>query len=411
MIISALDSTSESVIIDLLTYHELELFRCSRNPGSKPSTQVPNPKVLTKRYFILTLLGEFERIHYPLPLSLEETPDIESLQKTIQRLKFELDQIKKSGDLDPIKLSKENEELRQLVKKYEHNQILAAVPRKGAVEIDALIRESKQLEQENERLRLEGTKEVKIMKRENDELQHELDRVKKEMDLIIKQLEKEAGGKTEFDEINGKVLLLTQQCEKFQRLEAKYKKEIDQALEENESLKQNDKKQKLRIKQLEDELSASLKSRSTLRTGSPASRVSPKVASSVLNKSPNTRSPRISNRLGTPPGSRENSRGSSRPGSDRIGVRYSPNQRNRTSPNRNSSPSSTYGRKNASPVSRLKTPPSKPSPVRKNSPQQYPLNNKKKDNFVDVKKKTSAESELDTKLKKLTDLLKKTRDS
>ena len=61
------------------------------------------------------------------------------------------------------------------------------------------------------------------------------------MDLIIKQLEKEAGGKTEFDEINGKVLLLTQQCEKFQRLEAKYKKEIDQALEENESLKQNDK--------------------------------------------------------------------------------------------------------------------------------------------------------------------------
>jgi coiled-coil domain-containing protein 61 len=407
MLLSALEGSSESVIIDLLTYQELEMFRSSRNPGSSSSTQAPNPKVLTKRYLILTFSGEFERVHYPLPLSFEEAPDIQSLQKTISRLKSELDQVRKIAplELDPIKVLKENEELKQLVKKYEHNQILAAVPRKGAVEIDTLIRESKILEQENERLRLEGTKEVKLMRKENEELQHELDRVKKEMDIIIRQLEKEAGGKADIDEINSKVLLLTQQCEKSQRQEAKYKKEIEQRAEELDALRQSDKKQKLRIKQLEDELQAALKSRSTLRTSSPASRPNPRAVASVANKSPNTRSPRISTRLGTPPGSRENSRGSSRPGSDRIGVRYSPNQRNRTSPNRNTSPSSTIARKNPSPASRLRTPPGRPSPVRKNSPQQSPLN-KRRDNSSEDKKNTGNNSEIDAKLKKITDLLK-----
>ena len=405
MLITALDSSSESVLIDVLTYQELEMFRSNRNPGSSGPSQLPNPRVLTKRYLILTFSGEFERVHYPLPLSFEEAPDVDSLQKTVARLRTELEQVKNLAglEIDPLRLLKENEELKQMVKKYEHNQILAAVPRKGAVEIDTLIRESKLLEQENERMRLEGTKEVKKMRKENDELREELERVKREMDLAIQQFEKEAGGKSNMDEITGTVLLLTQQCEKYQRQELKYKRDIDAGREEIENLKQSESKQKQKIKQLEEELQAALKSRSTLRTNSPASRSNPRP---VVNKSPATRSPRISTRLGTPPGSRDNSRGSSRPGSDRIGVRYSPNSRNRTSPNRNASPNNSFGRKNASPVSRLKTPPGKPSPVRK-SPQQSPLN-RKKENVAEVKK-NSGSSDLDAKLKKLTDLLKKTK--
>ena len=411
MLITSLEKSSESVVIDLLTYQELELFRVSRNPGSQPSNQSINPKLLSKRYLILTFSGEFERVHFPLPLSLEEAPDVEIMQKTIVRLRNELEQAKKvyTMDIDPGKLLKENDELKQLVKKYEHNQILAAVPRKGAVEIDTLIRESKLLEQENERLRMEGTKEVKKIRKENDELQQELDRVKKELDILIQQFDKAPGGKSDMDEMNAKLLLLTQQFEKAQRQEIKYKRDIEQNQEELENLRQTDKKQKQRIKQLEDELQAALKSRTTLRTSSPASRTNPRVAPSSTVKSPSTRSPRISTRLGTPPGSRDNSRGSSRPGSDRIGVRYSPNQRNKTSPNRNSSPSSTYARKNVSPVSRLKTPPSKPSPIRKNSPQQSPLN-KKGGNPAqnNTKKPTGPSSEIDDKLKKLFDLVKNT---
>lgn len=414
MLISALEGTSESVVIDLLTYQELEMFRSSRNPGASSSSQPSNPKLLSKRYLILTFSGEFERVHYPLPLSFEEAPDLETMKKTITRLRNELEQAKKTHgvDFDPVLVLKENEELKQLVKKYEHNQTLAAVPRKGAVEIDTMIRESKILEQENERLQLEGTKEVKKLRKENDELQQELDRVKKEMDMIIKQLEKEVGGKAEMDEINGKVLLLSQQLEKAQRQETKLKKDLESSQEELDKLKQNEKKLKLRVSQLEEELSTALKSRGAVRNSSPAARANPRAAATnPIVRSPNTRSPRISTRLGTPPGSRENSRGSSRPGSDRIGVRYSPSQKNRTSPNRNNSPSSTASRKNAyannSPVSRLRTPPSKPSPIRKNSPQQSP-GNRKKDNSLD-NKKPAVMSEVDAKIKKLQDLLKATR--
>ena len=414
MLTSGLDGSSDSVIVDLLTYQELEMFRSSRNPGTN-SSQPSNPKLQTKRYLILTFSGEFERVHYPLPLAFEESPNIENLQKTILRLKSELDQSKKIKELelDPIKLLQENEELKQQIKKFEHNQILAAVPRKGAVEIDNLIRESKLLEQENESLKLEGTKEVKILRKQNQELQQELDRVKKEMDSIIQQLERETGSKVGIDEINAKVLLLSQQFEKSQRQEAKYKREIEAYQKEIESSKQVDGKQKQRIKQLEEELESALKSRSGMRNSSPASRSNPRVPPAAV-KSPQTRSPRVSNRLGTPPGSRENSRGSNRPGSDRIGVRYSPNTRNRASPNRNTSPASIFNRKNQSPVSRLKTPPNKASPARKSSPQQSPA--ARKTNSVEEKKTASnvssaagTSNDLDSRIKKITELIKKTR--
>lgn len=418
MLISALENTSESVIIDLLTYQELEMFRSSRNPGSgssssSSSASQPNPKLLSKRFLILTFTGEFERVHYPLPLSFEDAPDTETMKKTIARLRSELEKAKKLQglDFDPELLLKENEELKQMVKKYEHNQTLAAVPRKGAVEIDNLIRESKFLEQENEKLQLEGTKEVKKLRKENNELQNELDRVKKEMDMIIVQLEREAGGKVQMDDINGKVLLLTQQLEKAQRQEVKMKKDLESNHEELDQLRQSEKKLKQRVTQLEEELSSALKARGNLRNSSPAARSNPRAPiSNNFSRSPNTRSPKTSTRLGTPPGSRENSSNLSRPGSDRIGVRYSPSQKTRASPNRGNSPSSTSSRKSAyannSPVSRLKTPPSKPSPIRKNSPQQSPGNKKKESNEA---KKTSGLSEVDAKFKKLTELLKATR--
>lgn len=40
-----------------------------------------------KRYLILTYAVEFDRVHYPLPLSLVQTPTPEILQRTIRRLR------------------------------------------------------------------------------------------------------------------------------------------------------------------------------------------------------------------------------------------------------------------------------------------------------------------------------------
>ena len=39
-----------------------------------------------KRYMILTFDGEFEKVHYPLPLAYCEEPDIQSMFTTFQRL-------------------------------------------------------------------------------------------------------------------------------------------------------------------------------------------------------------------------------------------------------------------------------------------------------------------------------------
>ena len=40
-----------------------------------------------KRYLILTYAVEFDRVHYPLPLTFDEHPTTDALQKTITRLR------------------------------------------------------------------------------------------------------------------------------------------------------------------------------------------------------------------------------------------------------------------------------------------------------------------------------------
>lgn len=91
MLASAFDNDSESVYVDVLTYSDLEMLKARKSaPGgdaeSTTSTSVQS-RSQTKRYVILTYRGEFDRVHYPLPLSYEDTPNADSLQRTIRRLR------------------------------------------------------------------------------------------------------------------------------------------------------------------------------------------------------------------------------------------------------------------------------------------------------------------------------------
>jgi hypothetical protein len=47
-------------------------------------------RVNTKRYLILTYAVEFDRVHYPLPLTHQDSASPEALQRTIQRLRKDL---------------------------------------------------------------------------------------------------------------------------------------------------------------------------------------------------------------------------------------------------------------------------------------------------------------------------------
>ena len=83
MVQSALKVESDKVYIDILTQNDLELLKKKTNNPSSTTSQTTNKK----RYFILTYIGEFEKVHYPLPLNFIEEPDAESLRKTITRMK------------------------------------------------------------------------------------------------------------------------------------------------------------------------------------------------------------------------------------------------------------------------------------------------------------------------------------
>jgi coiled-coil domain-containing protein 61 len=94
MLLSAVRQQSDSVFIDLLTYQDLEMLKSKKSNGTGPMRQLP---ISTKRYLILTYASEFDRVHYPLPLTQEDSPDPERLKAVIQQLRQELQQQQQNG--------------------------------------------------------------------------------------------------------------------------------------------------------------------------------------------------------------------------------------------------------------------------------------------------------------------------
>ena len=88
MLSSAFSKDTDSVLVDLLTYSDLEMLK-ARKTGKDPSTisSSTNSKAQLKRYVILTYQSEFDRVHYPLPLAFEDKPNVEAMQRTIKKLR------------------------------------------------------------------------------------------------------------------------------------------------------------------------------------------------------------------------------------------------------------------------------------------------------------------------------------
>eukprot|EP00949_MAST-11_sp_MAST-11-sp1_P002170 g2170.t1 len=102
MLRSALEHESESVFVDLLTYSDLEVLK-SRKAGGSNKQNVGKSKsdsfrASNKRYLILTYAVEFDRVHYPLPLAFQENPDARTLQRTVRRLRKELQTVRDAGE-------------------------------------------------------------------------------------------------------------------------------------------------------------------------------------------------------------------------------------------------------------------------------------------------------------------------
>jgi hypothetical protein len=95
MLSSAFTKNNKSVFIDILTLADLEMLKAKKGGGSSSNSSAlvsteHNKRSSLKRYAILTYTGEFDRVHYPLPLAFEETPNVLSLQRMIKRLREKL---------------------------------------------------------------------------------------------------------------------------------------------------------------------------------------------------------------------------------------------------------------------------------------------------------------------------------
>jgi hypothetical protein len=79
------------LFVDLLTYADLELLKARKSGGRATATSSSSSgSSANKRYAILTYSGEFDRVHYPLPLSFEAAPNPDSLLRTVARLRARL---------------------------------------------------------------------------------------------------------------------------------------------------------------------------------------------------------------------------------------------------------------------------------------------------------------------------------
>ena len=103
MLITAVQQTSDSVVVDLLTFADLEELKSRRAATSSAAQKPAGPQAQpalsglqpsNKRYLILTYAAEFDRVHYPLPLAYEERPDPERLKGLIRQLRLQLTEVR-----------------------------------------------------------------------------------------------------------------------------------------------------------------------------------------------------------------------------------------------------------------------------------------------------------------------------
>ncbi|KAH9103465.1 hypothetical protein AeMF1_002876 [Aphanomyces euteiches] len=202
MLISALNHKSESVFIDLLTYSDLELYRKRKMGKSAPMHQAESTSSMhnNKRYLILTYAVEFDRVHYPLPLSFIANPSPDMLKKTIKRLKQALLDTKSENspqlDKQLASMQEENDSLRlrlqQLQDMRDYQDDNASLARLKN-ELQSSITENKELMALYQQLRKESSKEIQSLQTEVDRLRSKPDEVFDDSRYIqrIRQLEKD----------------------------------------------------------------------------------------------------------------------------------------------------------------------------------------------------------------------------
>lgn len=308
MLASAIRNEIESVRIDVLTAQDLEDIK-NRKAGSNVSAS-RSITTSTKRYLILTSTSEFDRVHYPLPLTYEESPEPETLKQTIARLSSEIESFRcKTASVDNMSegrasfysevpggafsgnMSSANNTARTVSGVKEENQrlrrklaLLEKIGTSGGEEVLG----QQQSYHEFDKYIKEAEQEALTLRSRLNETQQMLTETKTELFKTRSELGhfEQMQNLPDPESLKREIQLLTETLDKerkdVEETVARQSQSIQANSKELDKAKEEDKTLKARVKQLETELDATLKkanysmygSRNSSRPNSTSSRKS-----------------------------------------------------------------------------------------------------------------------------------------
>jgi coiled-coil domain-containing protein 61 len=272
LLISALQKEDKTTYIDLLTYADLELLKAKKSEEPKKAlTQEQNKKLLAKRYLILTVCCESERVHYPLPLNYEENPDEETMRKTLNRLKTELELTRRKSCSSVVSAkansfySNESSQLEDENEKLKKKIALFELTNSGAVDMDLMSRSIQEKAKDIDKIKKEAEKEVIELQQKISEREKEIEDTKSELSRTHSEWNNSQSnqGNEEYETLRKTLNDISYELDNEKNANKsiieKQKGDLDFYQREIKTSKESERKANVKIKQLENELDISMK--------------------------------------------------------------------------------------------------------------------------------------------------------
>lgn len=281
MLMSGLANETESVLVDLLSYKDLEMMRNKKNNNSNSNNNLNESNsmntdlsIINKKYLIISYQNEFEKVHYPLPLSFILQPEVSFTLRTIERIKKLNQKLQMSSnninnninnsfsansntiinykELEEIK--NENQNLKNKIKLLESQRKL------GAVENDEFLRNYTGIKEEYESYKGQSEAKIKLLAKTVEDL-----KLKINYNIDSQAITEDTNQSSKNEKLLRTITDLENKLEKAEEIVIKERKTAQQYIEEKNRevekikkeiffMKESEKKLKVKINQLEKDL-------------------------------------------------------------------------------------------------------------------------------------------------------------
>jgi coiled-coil domain-containing protein 61 len=258
MITSALGKETDAVIVELLSYQDLEALKMKRSNNSMNDStysEQGREKKMNQKYLIITYMNEFEKLNIPLTMEYLRDPDKDCFSRTIERLRKNKSNVMGGNsfinfkEIEEVKL--ENVNLKNKIK------LLESQRKYGAVDNDESLRNYTNLKDEYETYKTQTESKLKLLTKTIEDFKanfsnsdHSQAENNEKYIKIITELENKLKKAEE--------ILVKERREGQQYIDEK-NKDIERVMKENNHFKENEKKLNVKIKQLEKELDFQMK--------------------------------------------------------------------------------------------------------------------------------------------------------